>query len=145
MLAVRGERRSGADIIGYQFRKILDDLLWCQPDSQLFLNVVHHDTQAANTALAFTLARFDGDSFAIVPSVRRSRPHRQKSRLPDCGPAARYAAASLQDECGSDVSSPENSTLGEMRGRSPLPRGTVRRTPQCEVVLPCCRGQRRNA
>ena len=70
MLAVRGERRSGAELIDYQFRKILDDLLWCQPNSQRFLNVVHHDTQAANTALAFTLARFDGDSFAIIPSPR---------------------------------------------------------------------------
>jgi hypothetical protein len=53
---------SGAEVLGFEFRVVVDNLLFGHPRGQPVQDVPNRDAKAANARLARTFPRLDGDT-----------------------------------------------------------------------------------
>ena len=61
-----GEGEASGEILGFQFRKVFDDLFLGHATGKVFEYIFHRDTHSPDTGLAAALVRGNRDSFMKV-------------------------------------------------------------------------------
>lgn len=81
MLSIRGEAKRCADVVGFEIRKVIEDLLFGHPGCELVENVGDGEAQIANTTLAEHPFRVNRYSWMVWHLHRRRRPRPEHSEL----------------------------------------------------------------